>query len=95
MLKVFLNHLSPRWLVGFLIIFSLELTLRLYVYRLSFFDFRKPGWKWNWFDFFVVATQMSEELVKLYAAGGSTDGTSPIRFPCLLVGGRVQEARAL
>jgi len=48
----------------FLIVFSVELCLRIYVYRKKFFCARK-NLLWNLFDFTVVVMQVAEEIVNL------------------------------
>mmetsp|Transcript_102279 Transcript_102279/g.228487 ORF Transcript_102279/g.228487 Transcript_102279/m.228487 type:complete len:616 (-) Transcript_102279:75-1922(-) len=44
----------------FCVVFTAELIVRIYVYKLSFFVM--PGWGWNWFDMFVVGLQLTEEI---------------------------------
>jgi hypothetical protein len=49
----------------FAVCFLGELLLRLLTSKLKFFTDAK-NWKWNWFDFLVVALQVVEELMSLY-----------------------------
>jgi len=53
------------------VIFTVELVLRIFAFRLDFFT--KPGWKWNIFDFVLVFLQISEEVVTavVYTDNGS------------------------
>mmetsp|Transcript_56055 Transcript_56055/g.126489 ORF Transcript_56055/g.126489 Transcript_56055/m.126489 type:complete len:611 (-) Transcript_56055:99-1931(-) len=44
--------------LAFAVVFTLELLLRLCVYRFEFFTM--PGWKWNLFDSVVVGLQLVE-----------------------------------
>lgn len=50
--------------VCFLIFFSFELVLRLFVHRLRYFYMY--GCVWNWLDFFLIVMQIIEELVQLF-----------------------------
>uniref|UniRef100_A0A7S4QBX5 EF-hand domain-containing protein n=1 Tax=Alexandrium monilatum TaxID=311494 RepID=A0A7S4QBX5_9DINO len=50
-------------------IFTLELVLRMFVYRLSFFT--RAGWTWNVFDCVVVGLQLLEELLAALSSEGS------------------------
>lgn len=43
-----------------LLVFTMELLLRLVVYRFSFFC--NADWRWNWFDFCLVALGLAKEL---------------------------------
>lgn len=59
----------------FCVMFSAELSLRLYVYRCKFFT--DVNWKWNGFDFFVVFLQLVEEIMGVSAAAmGETTESS-------------------
>jgi len=53
----------------FLIFFTFELLLRLFVYRRRYFYMF--GWMWNVLDFFLIMVQVIEELVQLFV---ETDG---------------------
>lgn len=68
--------------IAFLLLFSTELGLRLYVYRMQFFFDR--NWKWNCFDAFVVGVQWLEELLKILVVlmGGNMD--LDVKIPRLL-----------
>lgn len=46
----------------FCAIFSLEIALRLYVHRLSYFNPESDDFSWKLFDFFVVVTQLAESI---------------------------------
>lgn len=56
------------------VIFTVELVLRIFAYRLDFFT--KPGWKWNVFDFTLVFLQISEEVVTAAAYTGADNSRS-------------------
>lgn len=66
----------PGWMTGletvFGLLFVLELTIRLFVYRCQFFSM--TGWMWNWFDCIVVGLQVFEEILSL--AGANKEGES-------------------
>mmetsp|Transcript_58150 Transcript_58150/g.180120 ORF Transcript_58150/g.180120 Transcript_58150/m.180120 type:complete len:730 (-) Transcript_58150:105-2294(-) len=51
----------------FLVLFSAELLLRVYVHRCSFFNPWSAGAAWNWFDLFIVAAQIVEESIRVIA----------------------------
>lgn len=59
--------------VAFCVIFTVELILRILVYRIHLFYM--PGWEWNVFDLIIVGLQLSEEL--LTALVGGTGGEMP------------------
>jgi len=52
--------------VVFLCLFSIELVMRIYVYRLRFFY--KWGWGWNVFDFLTVLLQLVEEIILMVSS---------------------------
>lgn len=52
------------------VIFAVELMMRLCAFRCAFFTM--PGWKWNVFDFTMVAMQVLEELVRTVVVFGDT-----------------------
>jgi len=52
----------------FLYIYTIELLLRLAVYKQEFFH--NSDWKWNWFDFLIVLFGLSYEGVMHSADGG-------------------------
>lgn len=57
----------------FCIWFSLELALRMYVYRWSFFKPCTDGWQWNYFDTMVVAAQLTEVVFDVLARSITMD----------------------
>jgi voltage-gated sodium channel len=62
----------------FCILFSIEIGLRLYIYRVSFFIHQ--GWEWNLFDFGLVIMQISEEIVvRISEESSSLGNTSFLR----------------
>eukprot|EP00747_Dinoflagellata_sp_TGD_P133156 gnl/TRDRNA2_/TRDRNA2_175159_c0_seq5.p1 gnl/TRDRNA2_/TRDRNA2_175159_c0~~gnl/TRDRNA2_/TRDRNA2_175159_c0_seq5.p1 ORF type:complete len:692 (+),score=116.01 gnl/TRDRNA2_/TRDRNA2_175159_c0_seq5:88-2163(+) len=52
----------------FTYIFIIELGLRFIVYRCGFWT-QPGGWKWNWFDFGLVAFSVFEEIMAIIASG--------------------------
>eukprot|EP00929_Paragymnodinium_shiwhaense_P105053 TRINITY_DN6993_c0_g1_i2.p1 TRINITY_DN6993_c0_g1~~TRINITY_DN6993_c0_g1_i2.p1 ORF type:complete len:794 (+),score=185.35 TRINITY_DN6993_c0_g1_i2:130-2511(+) len=50
----------------FCVIFTIELLLKIFVYRKGFY--KLPEWKWNIFDTILVAMQIAEELLALIAS---------------------------
>merc|ERR1740121_2169424 len=62
----FTTEVSPAWrAVGliFCSIYIVELSLRLWVYKLRFFT--EEGWCWNVFDIVIVTLQVAEEIFNL------------------------------
>lgn len=53
--------------------FTLELVLRIYVFKCRFFKPCSEGWVWNYFDFFVVMAQLLEVFFELVARSSSID----------------------
>lgn len=64
------------------VIFTVELVLRIFAFRLDFFT--KPGWKWNIFDFTLVFLQISEEVVTAVVYTDSTSRTVNLSFMRIL-----------
>lgn len=70
--------------VLFCVLFTVELLLRLYVWRGAFF--KGQDLKWNLFDLFLVTTQLTEEIITVVvdlaivgqseSEGGDDDGAS-------------------
>mmetsp|Transcript_28807 Transcript_28807/g.72991 ORF Transcript_28807/g.72991 Transcript_28807/m.72991 type:complete len:612 (+) Transcript_28807:137-1972(+) len=69
------NHLAvnrtdqvPKWLIVsetvFCLLFTMEISARLYVFRLAFFLGR--DWHWNLFDLFVVGMQLFNEVLAIF-----------------------------
>lgn len=66
------------------LLFTVELVMRLYVFRKKFL--RIKGWQWNLFDLIVVSLQIVEAFFDLFL---STDGVGALSFLRLLRLGRV------
>merc|ERR1719421_362254 len=60
----------------FCIVFAIELTLRIVLYRWNFF--LSKDWSWNVFDLVVVIMAISEQIIAA-ASNGSTANLSGIR----------------
>lgn len=61
----------------FCTIFTAELAVRLYVFRLSFFISR--NWKFNIFDLSLVTMQLVEETLEVFSAGDAFGWVSILR----------------
>ncbi|CAK0883037.1 unnamed protein product [Prorocentrum cordatum] len=61
--------------VFFCIVFTTELVLRVYVYKLEFFLKREVGVLWNYFDLLVVTAQLVQECFEYIqsSANGNND----------------------
>eukprot|EP00929_Paragymnodinium_shiwhaense_P048467 TRINITY_DN24498_c0_g3_i1.p1 TRINITY_DN24498_c0_g3~~TRINITY_DN24498_c0_g3_i1.p1 ORF type:complete len:819 (+),score=173.22 TRINITY_DN24498_c0_g3_i1:126-2582(+) len=57
----------------FCLIFSTELSLRFYVFKMKFLTPCGEGWLWNYFDTFVVVAQLLEYAMELAANASSLD----------------------
>jgi len=73
------DYMARNWLIeaplafdltdrAFCVIFSAEISLRIWVYGLRGF-FTMPGWEWNVFESAVVATQVAEHLIHIFLRG--------------------------
>lgn len=56
--------------------FTLELSLRIYVYKIAFFKPCTDGWLWNYFDFIVVAAQLMEVFFELVARSADVNANN-------------------
>merc|ERR1712100_887186 len=54
----------------FCLLFSGELVLRIIAYGREFFSIGNAEWKWNWFDFVLVANMLLDEIISMIAFGG-------------------------
>lgn len=60
----------------FAVWFTFELSLRLYVFRTTFWSIYTPGWGWNYFDFAVVFAQVLEMFASFWQSVGNIDPKS-------------------
>lgn len=68
--------------VLFCIVFTVELCLRLYVYRRRFFSM--PGWSWNVFDFVIVCCQIVEIFLKVVGSSAFNSVLETLRLMRIL-----------
>jgi len=62
--------------IFFMMWFTFELSLRLYVFRCGFFSFNADGMLWNYFDTMVVSAQLVEVFFELVARSADVDASN-------------------
>ncbi|CAK0862647.1 unnamed protein product, partial [Prorocentrum cordatum] len=64
----------------FCVIFTTELVLRVYVFKLAFFWKRDLGLLWNYFDLLVVGAQLIQEIIELMKFSSDDNNAGHLRL---------------